>query len=115
MSITPVGGWGNPPPQDAQKRPENPPSRQDVQQRPENPAQPPYRVKSRRVFIEKLRYFGLLVGTIVGLILGWSTTLWERGAGSAQADFERGLAIPLGIIGYAIGAMIEPKNDQQRE
>lgn len=101
------------PPQNAPQRQESPAPRPEAQQRPESPTQPLYRVKSRRALIEKSRYFGLLAGTMVGLILGRTTTVSERGADSARAEFERGLAIPLGITGYAVGALIETKNEQQ--
>jgi hypothetical protein len=56
------------------------------------------------------KYVGMIIGVVAGLILGWLTTQWSRGGLSDAADFQRGLAVPLGMIGYAVGAMLERRS-----
>jgi hypothetical protein len=56
-------------------------------------------VESERETMDKLRYSGLMVGAVVGLILLYDT--------SCQAIFWVAILVPLALIGFAVGALFE--------
>lgn len=51
--------------------------------------------------MKKLRYIGIIVGTVIGLGIAKAST---------GTEFWTLLPVPLGIIGYALGALCETSN-----
>lgn len=51
--------------------------------------------------MNKLSYVGLIIGTVVGL--GFS--IIQPGVSAFQGEFYNLLPIPLGMIGYGVGAL----------